>query len=68
MSGDVKVITINQSTLCFMLFLSDSRYAGCDGSCILYCSAYTTFYINGTRYDGSWDLETLLKTLTSEFN
>ena len=27
-----------------------------------------TFYINGTRYDGSWDLETLLKTLTSEFN
>ena len=28
----------------------------------------STFYINGTRYDGSWDLETLLKTLTSEFN
>jgi protein-disulfide isomerase len=27
-----------------------------------------TFYINGTRYDGSWDLETLLKILTSEFN
>jgi protein-disulfide isomerase len=27
-----------------------------------------TFYINGTRYDGSWDLETLLKTLRAEFN
>ena len=27
-----------------------------------------TFYINGARYDGSWDLETLLKTLRSEFN
>jgi len=27
-----------------------------------------TFYINGIRYDGSWDLETLLKTLKSRFN
>jgi protein-disulfide isomerase len=27
-----------------------------------------TFYINGTRYDGSWDLETLLKILRAEFN
>jgi protein-disulfide isomerase len=27
-----------------------------------------TFYINGIRYNGSWDLETLLKTLRSKFN
>jgi protein-disulfide isomerase len=27
-----------------------------------------TFYINGIRYNGSWDLETLLKTLGSKFN
>ena len=27
-----------------------------------------TFYINGVRYDGSWDLEILLKTLRSRFN
>jgi protein-disulfide isomerase len=26
-----------------------------------------TFYINGIRYNGSWDLETLLKTLRSKF-
>ena len=23
-----------------------------------------TFFLNGTRYEGSWDLETLLKRLT----
>ena len=27
-----------------------------------------TFYINGIRYNRSWDLETLLKTLRSTFN
>jgi protein-disulfide isomerase len=27
-----------------------------------------TFYINGIRYNGSWDLESLLKTLRSRFN
>jgi protein-disulfide isomerase len=27
-----------------------------------------TFYINGIRYNDSWDLETLLKTLRSKFN
>ncbi|MGA7978221.1 MAG: DsbA family protein [Nitrososphaeraceae archaeon] len=27
-----------------------------------------TFYINDIRYNGSWDLETLLKTLRSKFN
>ena len=27
-----------------------------------------TFYINGIRYNGSWNLETLLKTLRSKFN
>jgi protein-disulfide isomerase len=27
-----------------------------------------TFYINGIRYNGSWDLETLLKSLRSKFN
>ena len=27
-----------------------------------------TFYINGTRYNDSWDLETLLETLRSTIN
>ena len=27
-----------------------------------------TFYINGIRYNGSWDFETLLKALRSNFN
>ena len=27
-----------------------------------------TFYINGIRYNGAWDLEILLKTLRSKFN
>jgi protein-disulfide isomerase len=27
-----------------------------------------TFYINGIRYNDSWNLETLLKTLRSKFN
>ena len=27
-----------------------------------------TFYIDGIRYNGSWDLETLIKTLRSKFN
>jgi protein-disulfide isomerase len=27
-----------------------------------------TFYINGIRYNDSWDLQTLLKTLRSKFD
>jgi len=27
-----------------------------------------TFYVDGIRYNGSWDLETLLTTLRSKFN
>lgn len=26
------------------------------------------FYINGVRYNGSWDLQTLLKAIRSEFS